>query len=182
VSAAGRAPVAPVPGAPAGGAAGAVDPDLRAVFRRHAAGVAAVTVAASHGPVGLLVTSVTSVSAVPALVSFNVSRRASSWPAIAQARHVGVHLLSTEQEELAVRFARSGEDRFAAPTVWRPGPRGVPLLEGCAAWLVGRVATRIAVADHHIVVVRMVAAGTAPDRTRPLVHHDGAFGRFSRAG
>jgi flavin reductase (DIM6/NTAB) family NADH-FMN oxidoreductase RutF len=171
--------------APGGGTAVAeVDdrgPDLRAVFRRHAAGVAVITAASPRGPAGLLATSVTSVSAEPPLISFNVSERASSWPAIAAARYLGVHLLSVEQEELAVRFARSGEDRFAAPTVWRPGPRGVPLLEGCTAWLVGRTAQHVSVADHHIVVIRMVHADLAPDAVVPLVYQGGSFGRVHHA-
>ncbi len=119
-------------------------PDLlRSVFRQHAAGVAVITAQGSSGPVGFTATSLASVSAEPPLVSFGISTGASSWPAISATGHVGVHILGEHQRELAATFARSGADRFGAPTVWREGPEGVPVLDGVLAWLVCRVVARV---------------------------------------
>ena len=102
-------------------------PDLlRSVFRRHAAGVAVITAQNAAGPVGFTATSLSSVSAEPPLLSFGIGTGASSWPVISEARHVGVHILGEHQRELAATFARSGADRFGAPTGWRSGPRGFP--------------------------------------------------------
>lgn len=115
---------------------------LRSVFRRHAAGVAVIT-AAGDRPVGFTATSLNSVAAEPPLISFGVGTGSSSWPVVAEAEHVGVHILGEHQQELAATFARSGADRFAAPTDWRSGPEGVPLLDGVLAWLVCRVVARI---------------------------------------
>jgi flavin reductase (DIM6/NTAB) family NADH-FMN oxidoreductase RutF len=153
--------------------------DLRRLFRRHAAGVAVVT--ANHGgtPVGLLVTSRASVTTAPPLLSFNVALTASSWPALRDARHLGVHVLAGSQEALAARFALSGADRFSPPTQWRSGPYQVPLLDGCAATAVAHVERRLPVADHVIVVARLLPP-EADDGADPLLHHDGAFHRPAR--
>ncbi|MET9432137.1 flavin reductase family protein [Streptomyces sp. NPDC003036] len=150
------------------------DPDLlRSVFRRHAAGVAVIT---AHGerPVGFTATSLTSVAAEPPLISFGVGTSSSSWPVLAEAEHIGVHILGEHQRELAATFARSGADRFAPPTRWYPGPDGVPLLDGVLAWLVCRVVARVPAGDHRIVVAQAVA-GDPDGPGRPLLYHQGRF-------
>jgi flavin reductase (DIM6/NTAB) family NADH-FMN oxidoreductase RutF len=149
--------------------------DLRRTFRRHPAGVAVITANSASGPVGFTVTSLASVSAGPPRVSFNIAHAASSWPAVSRARYLGVHLLGAEQTELASAFARSGADRFAAPTVWAPGPRRVPVLDGCVSWMVAAVDARIPVGDHSIVVVTVLRFGGRADGGAPLLYHDGAY-------
>jgi flavin reductase (DIM6/NTAB) family NADH-FMN oxidoreductase RutF len=154
--------------------------DLRRIFRRHAAAVAVVTTTHHGAPVGLLVTSLASVSASPPLVSFNVARTSSSWPALSQAEHVGVHVLEAGQEELAQRFARKGADRFAAPTTWWSGPHRTPVIHGTAAWAVAEVEQQIPAGDHVIVVARLLWAN-ARDEADPLLHHDGQYRRVAGA-
>ncbi|WP_240979563.1 flavin reductase family protein [Streptomyces sp. HNM0574] len=150
---------------------------LRAAFREHAAGVAVVT-ARSAGPDGRLAgftaTSLTSVAAEPPLVSFGAGTGSSSWPVLAEAEYVGVHVLAEHQRELAERFARSGADRFAAPTRWREGPYGVPVLEGVPVWLVCRIVARVPAGDHRVVLAE-VAAGESAEGSRPLLYHQGRF-------
>jgi flavin reductase (DIM6/NTAB) family NADH-FMN oxidoreductase RutF len=147
---------------------------LRAAFRRHAAGVAVITARDEHGPVGFTATSLTSVSAEPPMLSFGIAVGASSWPAVSAAEYVGVHILGEHQRELAATFARSGADRFAAPTVWREGLEGVPVLDGVQAWLVCRVHARVPVGDHRIVVAEIVS-GDPDGAGRPLLYHQGRF-------
>ncbi|MFF7188170.1 flavin reductase family protein [Streptomyces sp. NPDC008222] len=147
---------------------------LRAVFRRHAAGVAVITARGDDGPVGFTATSLTSVSAEPPLVSFGIGLGASSWPAVSRAGHVGVHILGEHQEALAGVFARSGADRFGASTSWREGPQGVPVLDGVLAWLVCRVVARVPAGDHRLVVAEVVR-GDPSGAGRPLVYHQGRF-------
>ncbi|MEV6652486.1 flavin reductase family protein [Streptomyces sp. NPDC051219] len=149
-------------------------PDLlRSVFRQHAAGVAVIT-AAGENPAGFTATSLNSVAAEPPLISFGVGTGSSSWPVLAQAEHIGVHILGEHQQELAATFARSGADRFAPPTEWRTGPEGVPVLEGVLAWLVCRVVARVPAADHRIVVAQAVV-GDPEGAGRPLLYHQGRF-------
>lgn len=149
--------------------------DLRPLFRRHAAGVAVVTAGSAAGPVGFTATSLASVSAQPPLISFNIGRGSSSWPALQVASHVGVHVLGAHDAELATRFATSGADRFAAPTRWRPGPFGVPVLDGVVGWAVAEIEQRVDAGDHVIVVAAVVTAHLGPGSAHPLVHHDGRY-------
>lgn len=147
---------------------------LRSVFRRHAAGVAVITACGAGGPAGFTATSLASVSASPPLLSFGIGTGSSSWPAVSSAEYVGVHLLGEHQEELAATFARSGADRFAAPTAWREGPQGVPVLEGVLAWLVCRVVGRVPAGDHRIVVAQ-VLVGDSAGIGSPLLYHQGRY-------
>ncbi|MGY9066405.1 flavin reductase family protein [Streptomyces sp. CAS3] len=150
-------------------------PDLlRSTFRRHAAGVAVITARGAAGPVGFTATSLTSVSAEPPMISFGVGTGASSWPAIAEADHIGVHILGEHQGDLAATFARSGADRFGAPTAWRDGPEGVPVLDDVLAWLVCRIVARVPAGDHRIVLAQVVL-GDPTGGGRPLLYHQGRF-------
>ncbi|MEU3032596.1 flavin reductase family protein [Streptomyces incarnatus] len=150
-------------------------PDLlRSTFRRHAAGVAVITARGAAGPVGFTATSLTSVSAEPPMISFGVGTGASSWPAIADADHIGVHILGEHQGDLAATFARSGADRFGAPTAWRDGPEGVPVLDDVLAWLVCRIVARVPAGDHRIVLAEVVL-GDPTGGGRPLLYHQGRF-------
>ncbi|WP_328890505.1 flavin reductase family protein [Streptomyces sp. NBC_00316] len=156
------------------GTACTASPDLlRSVFRQHAAGVAVIT-AAGDRPVGFTATSLNSVAAEPPLISFGVGTASSSWPVVAEAEHIGVHLLGEHQQALAATFARSGADRFGPSTDWRNGPEGVPLLGGVLAWLVCRVVARIPAGDHRIVIAQAVV-GDPAGGGRPLVYHQGRF-------
>jgi flavin reductase (DIM6/NTAB) family NADH-FMN oxidoreductase RutF len=150
-------------------------PDLlRSAFRRHAAGVAVITARGASGPGGFTATSLTSVSAEPPMVSFGIGTGASSWPAIAGTDHVGVHILGEHQSDLAATFARSGADRFGAPTAWREGPEGVPVLDDVLAWLVCRIVGRVPAGDHRIVLAEVVL-GDPSGAGRPLLYHQGRF-------
>ncbi|QMU80372.1 flavin reductase family protein [Streptacidiphilus sp. PB12-B1b] len=148
---------------------------LRQTLRRHAAGVAVLTV---PGPAGFTATSFTSVSLEPALVSFYLSSTASTAAAVDAAGIFAAHILGEDQAGLARRFATSGTDRFAG-TRWSPGPQGVPLLDDVPAWLTARPVLRQQVGDHLLVVGEVLDAGGAGDAA-PLLHHGGAFGGFHR--
>ncbi len=158
---------APAPDAPA-----TVDgAELRSALRAHAAGVAVLTAADADGPIGVTVTSFTSVSADPALVSVTLADTSATWARLKHCDRFGIQLLGTHQADLALRFARPG-DRFAPPTTWRPGPHGVPLLDDCLSWLVCSPYRRLPLGDHHLLVgaVRHVRHGVPADS---LVHLHG---------
>ena len=120
-----------------------------------------------------------SVSAEPPLLSFGIGTGASSWPAVSEADHVGVHILGEHQQELATTFARSGADRFGAPTAWREGPEGVPVLDDVLAWLVCRVVARVPAGDHRIVLAEAVLGDPAGPAGRSL-YHQGRFNASAR--
>lgn len=145
---------------------------FRRVFRLHAAGLAVVATGGA-APVGFTANSVSSVSLDPPLVSFNISRSASSWPAVARSEYLSIHLLRAQQHALATTFAASGVDKFAAVSAWTRGPYGLAVLDDVLAWMAGKVHTRIEVADHAVVVAQIVRASVRPGT--PLVYHRGGY-------
>lgn len=159
-------------GCPAAPTAGAVDPDtFRQALSRHAAGVAIVTL---RGPAGLTVTSFSSASLEPPLVSFYIGHGSSSWPVVRAAGHFAVNLMGNGQQDVAARFARKGADRFGPRTRWEPGPGGLPLLAGATTQLICSMHELVAVGDHELVIGQVsraiIGAGSAP-----LLHHQGRF-------
>jgi flavin reductase (DIM6/NTAB) family NADH-FMN oxidoreductase RutF len=156
--------------------AAAVEPDaLRQAFRRHAAGVTVVTLAAPAGPVGFTATSVASLSSAPPLLSLSLAVTSSSAPAMLEAETLVVHLLSAEHEAIARRFSTRGIDRFAPPIRWERLPTGEPLLSDVAVWLRARVEHRIAAGESYLIVAHVLDSHV--DRAdEPLVYHDGRYG------
>ncbi|MFC3499724.1 flavin reductase family protein [Micromonospora krabiensis] len=154
------------------------DGDTLRTLLRHQASTVTVITAPGRPAAGFTATSFTSVSLRPPIVSFCLNLASSSWPTISQARHVGVHLLARHQRELARTFATSGIDRFAAPTRWRQGPEGVPILDGTLAWLLCRVVDRVVVGDHAIVLAEPELLRHA-DVGSPLLYHRGRYADLS---
>ncbi|SDL81933.1 flavin reductase family protein [Nonomuraea jiangxiensis] len=150
---------------------------FRQALAVHASGVVVITAQSDGVPVGLTATSFSSVSLEPPLVSFYVDRSSTTWPRLGAADHFAVNILTSDQAELAARFARKGIDRFAPPTGWRPGPLGAPLLHDVSAHLVCLPYERAEVGDH-LLVVGLVAEAHVRHPGRPLLYHQGRFGRF----
>jgi flavin reductase (DIM6/NTAB) family NADH-FMN oxidoreductase RutF len=156
----------------------AVDAGIfRQALARHASGVAIVTLRGPAGPGGLTVTSFSSASLAPPLVSFYIGHGSSNWPAVRAAEHFAVNLMGHEQHRLAARFARKGEDRFGHPTQWHTGAAGLPLLADATTHLICAMHSMVTIGDHELVVGRVLAAelGSAE---QPLLHHQGQFARL----
>lgn len=153
-------------------------------FRRalsvHASGVVVITAQSDGVPAGLTATSFSSVSLEPPLVSFYVNRSSTTWPRLRAADHFAVNILAGDQADLAARFASKGIDRFAAPTRWRTGPFGAPLLLDVSAHLICLPYQTAEVGDH-VLVVGLVTEADVHNPSHPLLYHRGRFGRFLAA-
>jgi flavin reductase (DIM6/NTAB) family NADH-FMN oxidoreductase RutF len=147
---------------------------FREMFRRHAAGVAIITVNYNGTPYGFTATSVASLSAQPPRFTFNMARTSSSWPAIANTTYIGVHMLGLYNQELADRFART-KNRFEGDH-WEFGPYDVPVLKDVAGWLIGKIQMRLSFENNAVVVVEVVEGQVGEDGS-PLLYHSGAYGQ-----
>ncbi|MDB5955840.1 flavin reductase [Ramlibacter sp.] len=108
---------------------------LRQVLGAFVTGVTVITTLDEQGrPHGLTANSFSSVSLDPPLILWSQSLTAPSHPVFRVAERFVVNILADDQVEVSNRFARGSSDKFAGcPTV--PGLGGVPLIEGCAAYL-----------------------------------------------
>jgi flavin reductase (DIM6/NTAB) family NADH-FMN oxidoreductase RutF len=91
------------------------------------------------------------------------------------AEHLGIHLLTERDRALATLFGESSGDDVdkLERCEWRAGPYGVPVLDECAGWFVGRrEALFDAGTDHVCFVLRPVEAhaigGSHPLRLRDV--------------
>ena len=124
---------------------------------------------------GLTASSLVSISLEPPLVLAGLERQSATRAAILETKAFNVSLLTRSQEFIADRFAGRAP---AMDPQWRTlphriGANGIPLLEGCAAWLECRLVQVHAAGDHDICVGEVTAA--TPGSGDPLIFWDRAF-------
>ena len=151
---------------------------LKEALARHPAGVVVVSTRVADGYRGLTVTSFASVSLDPPMVLVCLDRLAQSRDAILEAGAFNVSALRRDQEFIADRFA--GRAPLAGPR-WREIPHrlglnGIPIVEGCVAWLECRLEQVHEAGDHDVALGSVEAGGTGPGD--PLVYWDRGFWRL----
>ena len=147
----------------------------RRAMRIHPAGVTVITLDGPEGPVGFTASSPSSLSAEPALLSFNVGISSSSLGAVLEARTAVIHLLGEADQPLALRFAGPSRLRFADSTLWTRAETGEPLLHGGRARLRVALDRLIPAGDHVLVIARLLDAWFDDAPSDPLVIVDGAL-------
>lgn len=147
---------------------------FKTAFRRHPAGVAVITAEGPNGPVGLTASSVSSVSADPPVLVFSVTTTAGSAGQLLAAATCVVHLLRSENVDIARSFAQSGAPRFVSEQGWTTRATGEPLLPDAAMMLRCRIADTVAVGASTLVIAEVleIDEGVAGS---PLVYHDRTF-------
>lgn len=146
---------------------------FRNALGAFATGVTIVTTRDGEGrDIGLTANSFNSVSLDPPMVLWSLAKSARSLPAFLAATHFAVHVLAADQEELSLRFATRGSEKFSGLDVER-GASQVPLLRGCSARFQCRTAFRHEGGDH-VIFVGAVEAFDHSDRP-PLVFHGGRY-------
>jgi flavin reductase (DIM6/NTAB) family NADH-FMN oxidoreductase RutF len=166
------------PPVPAAVASDVVDPrELRTALGGFATGVTIVTTRTDDGRnVGLTCNSFASVSLKPPLILWSLVTNSSSLAAFQDCSHFAVNVLGHTQGDLAMKFARSGEDKFADIS-WTPGLGGAPVLAGCVATFQCRSADRYYGGDHVIFLGAVEAFTHVTDA--PLLFSRGKFGAFT---
>lgn len=148
--------------------------EFRTALGSFATGVTIVTARAADGSlIGLTANSFNSVSLEPPLVLWSLSKRAGSMPVFARGSHYAINILAADQRELAERFARKGEDRWAG-VAWREGVAGAPLLDGAMAVFECFNRSRYDEGDH-VIFVGEVERCTHTPGAAPLIFHGGRF-------
>ena len=94
---------------------------FRDALGRFPTGVAFVTAVPDGEPAGLIVSSLTSVSLEPPLLSFCPSRGSLTWSRMRRTQRFGVNVLGRRHERFARSASPPGADRFAGVD-WELGP------------------------------------------------------------
>ena len=142
---------------------------------RVPAGVVVISARSKDGYRGLTASSLVSISADPPMVAVGLEREAATRNAVAATKAFNVSVLTRSQEFIADRFAGRAP---AIDASWRDVPHrlgvnGLPLIEGCAAWLECRLVDIQPAGDHDICVGEVTAATAGSGD--PLILWDRAF-------
>lgn len=152
-----------------------VDPlAMRHAMGRFATGVAVVTTRHDGAPHGMTVNSLTSVSLDPPLLLVCLTTGARTTEAVVGAGRFVINILAARQEQLALRFARQGEEHFAGLDADQADNRhDLPVVPGALVH-VDCTVDQVLTAGDHIVVFGRVDALCRSDAT-PLAFHGGRF-------
>jgi flavin reductase (DIM6/NTAB) family NADH-FMN oxidoreductase RutF len=151
------------------------DVDLPRVMRRVPTAVAVLATHANGTVHGTTVSSLTSVSRSPAVISICVANGTRTLDLIRRSDSFAVSVLAAGQESLAIHFAsaerRPGSAQFAG-VPHRQGTFG-PVLEDAAAWIECELDSTHPCGDHHIVLGKVTQAEATAHN--PLLSHGGAY-------
>jgi flavin reductase (DIM6/NTAB) family NADH-FMN oxidoreductase RutF len=147
---------------------------FRDALSRFATGVAIVTAPSADGPdIGMTVSSLNSVSLDPPLLLFSVAKSALSLSTLLGAERFGINILSSDQQVLSSRFARSGAEKWKH-CARAPDQHGAPLVEGAIAHFECVPYANYDGGDHVIFVVRVLRFVTPTDLD-PLIFFKGKY-------
>jgi flavin reductase (DIM6/NTAB) family NADH-FMN oxidoreductase RutF len=146
---------------------------FREAISHFASGVTVITALHDGKRVGMTASAVSSLSLDPTLLLVCVNTKLATHTAIEESRRFVVNVLGEGQQELALHFARSADDKFAGIAL-RPDHE-LPVLDDAIAHFVCDVHERFPGGDHSIFtgLVRECAAEVG---RRPLVYFRSGFG------
>jgi flavin reductase (DIM6/NTAB) family NADH-FMN oxidoreductase RutF len=119
-----------------------------------------VTARAGDEPLGCLVGFASQMSIDPPRFAIGLSHENRTYRRGRDAQVFGVHCVPAHARGLAELFGgETGDvvDKFAR-AAWHDGPYGVPILDDCPNWFVGRVLWRCDAGDHDAILLEPVAA------------------------
>lgn len=145
---------------------------FRDSMARVCAPVTIVATVGFDGPYATTVSAFTSLSLDPPMVIVSLGKQSTLLSHVRTSRRISVNVLAVDQGDLAMRFARSGEDKFIGVT-WQLRD-GLPQFPGTATWLSCRV-DRLVDGGDHAVLIATVAQAEISDEP-PLVYARHKFG------
>ena len=150
--------------------------DQRRIMGHFATGVTVVTTWHENKPQGMTANAVASLSLDPPLVLVSVDVKAQMNACLKASNCFAVNILTEEQEELSVRFARHGPKDFSG-IAYRTEATDSPVLDLALAFVDCRVTSILPGGDHDIFIGEIVAGGTREGR--PLLFYSGKYGSLS---
>ena len=152
--------------------------ELRDVMRRWASGVAILTSRSNDAQHGMTVSSFTSISVRPPLITVTLNSATRTKHLVDESGIFAINLLSEGQQALADRFAgrvSESEDRFHGLEVLYDANH-IPMLAEAAAWLSCKVVHTYDMPESTLYVGEVLSARKTEDRP-PLVYFNRDYHR-----
>jgi len=146
--------------------------ELRRAAGQFATGVTIISALDRNAqPYGMTASSFCSLSLDPPLIQWSLSTDSYSYPIFADAGYFAVNVLAANQKDISRNFCKP-IDRFATTSTVH-GLEGLPLIEGCLAWLECKLEKRVQGGDHTIFIGKVLRARVF--NGEPLLHWQGAY-------
>jgi len=157
-----------------------IDPrEFRNTLGCFATGITVITtVDRDGGPVGFTANSFTALSLDPPLILFCLDRNATCFESFHRNRHFAVNILTTEQQNISNRFAKSGADKWSG-VEFCSGETGCPILIGSLASLECEVDEVFEGGDHVIFIGKVMAMQRTDGGSQPLLYFRGRYAGLS---
>ena len=149
--------------------------DFRDVMAEVCSPVTVVTSMLTDEPHGTTVSAFASLSLRPPMVTVALDRNSDLLGKVRASGRLGVNILGSGQDRLAVQFARKGSDKFTG-VEWYID-HDLPRLSRAIGWLVCTVEQLVDGGDHELVIAAVQYADAAP--AAPLAYHRRVFGTHS---
>jgi flavin reductase (DIM6/NTAB) family NADH-FMN oxidoreductase RutF len=150
---------------------------LRQAFACFPSGVAAVCGMTDGQPLGMAVSSFTSVSVEPPLVSVCVQSTSATWPRLRALPRLGVSVLAEGHDGACASLSSKYGDRFSGVS-WEPSARGGVFVDDATLWLECSLHAELPAGDHAIALLRIHGLRTNSG-VAPLVFHLSRFRKLA---
>lgn len=149
---------------------------LRQAFGHFPSGVTAVCGMVDGAPLGMAVSSFTSVSLEPPMVSVCLQLSSRTWVRLRELPWLGLSVLGADQGPLCRALAGPEQDRFTGAT-WEAGEDGAVFLHGAVTWYSCMLREQLPAGDHSIALLEVDRLWSQP-AAEPLVFQGSRFRRL----
>jgi len=150
---------------------------FRDAMAQFPSGVTVVTARTASGTLaGFTASAFSSLSLDPPLVLVCLDKKADSHTAFEDVEQFAISFLAEGQDDVAMRFATRGIDKFGGFRSTNGALTGLPLVPDALVHLECRVHERLPGGDHTIIIGEVLSAQTYAKA--PLLHHNRRFGAF----
>ncbi len=156
---------------------------FRDVMGKFTTGVTVVTVQEAGAPHGMTVNSFTSVSLDPLLVLICLDKESTTTDMLSRTGRFTVNILTAEQENIARRFAGSGNERDRFNNLeYTISDEGTPVLRDVLGYVTCTVKEVVDGGDHLIFLGEVVDLGDSDTDQQPLLYYGGNYKSFADEG
>ncbi|MGG1674292.1 flavin reductase family protein [Neobacillus sp. NRS-1170] len=145
------------------------------VIGHFTTGVSIITVTNNEIDFGITASAVSSVSVEPPMLLVCVNKNTGTCHAILESKSFTVNILTEDQKDLALQFAKAHTDKFKNAD-FRYGELGNPVFNQTLAYLECRVVEEVTGGTHSVFMAEVQTAHAATGE--PLVYYRGKFGQF----
>lgn len=142
---------------------------LRSIYSCFPSGVIALCGDNEGTPIGISVSSFTTISLEPPLVSVSIQKSSATWSQLRRLPRLGISILAEDQGSICRALAGRG-DRFQNIN-WGQTPEGAIFVDGSAAKFDCSIVQEMEAGDHFIILLKVEAMDADLSQQPLLFHH-----------